>query len=152
MGAPIRKLPLKMTVEIFFHILHTYPIRSTLVGIQSPTVLSQVCRAWRNIAISLPRLALTAEASPTSRNHGFSTIQFKIEALRFPCTLTTPHVQSWQEQTIGGSDSSFTAGRTDLAGSMRCRRLHRPCRFEVSWIIAFGVWEFRILRRFIVIP
>ncbi|KAJ7736802.1 hypothetical protein B0H14DRAFT_3612027 [Mycena olivaceomarginata] len=53
---PILSLPLEMTAEIFTHFLPIYPLRARLVGTQSPILLSQVCRQWRNIAISLPQL------------------------------------------------------------------------------------------------
>ncbi|KAJ7501684.1 hypothetical protein B0H11DRAFT_1679953, partial [Mycena galericulata] len=54
--APILGLPHEMLAEIFYNFLPIYPMCSGLVGLQSPTLLSHVCRRWRNIALSLPRL------------------------------------------------------------------------------------------------
>ncbi|KAJ7825638.1 hypothetical protein B0H14DRAFT_1284232 [Mycena olivaceomarginata] len=45
-----------MLAEIFYNFLPIYPVCSDFVDLQSPTLLSQVCRRWRNIALSLPRL------------------------------------------------------------------------------------------------
>ncbi|KAJ7875869.1 hypothetical protein B0H14DRAFT_43874 [Mycena olivaceomarginata] len=56
MGAPMLGLPHEMLAEIFYNFLPIYPMCSGLVGLQSPTLLSHVCRRWRNIALSLPRL------------------------------------------------------------------------------------------------
>ncbi|KAJ7437660.1 hypothetical protein B0H11DRAFT_1634014, partial [Mycena galericulata] len=49
------KLPFEMMAEIFSHFLPPYPLRSR-PGLLSPTLLTQVCRQWRDIAISSPRL------------------------------------------------------------------------------------------------
>ncbi|KAJ7844578.1 hypothetical protein B0H14DRAFT_2358507, partial [Mycena olivaceomarginata] len=52
----ILNLPLEMTAEIFINFLPIHPMCTRLSGAESPTVLTQVCRQWRNIAISLPQL------------------------------------------------------------------------------------------------
>ncbi|KAJ7932326.1 hypothetical protein B0H13DRAFT_1523001, partial [Mycena leptocephala] len=49
-------LPHEMLAEIFYNFLPIYPMCSGLVGMQSPALLSHVCRRWRNLALSLPRL------------------------------------------------------------------------------------------------
>ncbi|KAF7372313.1 F-box domain-containing protein [Mycena venus] len=51
----ILDLPFEITAEIFSHFLPQDPLRS-LPGLQSPTLLCQVCRQWRDIAISAPWL------------------------------------------------------------------------------------------------
>ncbi|KAJ7885673.1 hypothetical protein B0H14DRAFT_2498711 [Mycena olivaceomarginata] len=51
----ILELPFEMTAEIFGHFRPIYPGRSR-PGLQSPTLLAQVCRQWRDIAMSSPRL------------------------------------------------------------------------------------------------
>ncbi|KAJ7934758.1 hypothetical protein B0H13DRAFT_1508836, partial [Mycena leptocephala] len=53
----ILELPFEMTAEIFdhFQVRPIYPGRSR-PDLQSPTLLAQVCRQWRDIAMSSPRL------------------------------------------------------------------------------------------------
>ncbi|KAJ7865873.1 hypothetical protein B0H14DRAFT_2504509 [Mycena olivaceomarginata] len=51
----ILALPFEMTAEIFGHFQPIYPRRSR-PGLQSLTLLAQVCRQWRDIAMSSPRL------------------------------------------------------------------------------------------------
>ncbi|KAJ7259243.1 hypothetical protein C8J57DRAFT_1073281 [Mycena rebaudengoi] len=46
----------EITSEIFVHFLPTYPLRPRLAGILSPTLLGQICRNWRKIALDTPRL------------------------------------------------------------------------------------------------
>ncbi|KAK7018497.1 F-box domain-containing protein [Favolaschia claudopus] len=53
---PILTLPNEITAEIFLGYLPSYPLCSPLFGRTSPTVLTQVCRQWRQIALALPRL------------------------------------------------------------------------------------------------
>ncbi|KAJ7126668.1 hypothetical protein C8R46DRAFT_1363850 [Mycena filopes] len=53
---PVLTLPNEITAEIFTHFLPDYPLRSPLAGIESPTLLTHICRAWRDIAIGTPAL------------------------------------------------------------------------------------------------
>ncbi|KAJ7257141.1 hypothetical protein C8J57DRAFT_1185973 [Mycena rebaudengoi] len=53
---PILTLPVEITSEIFFHVLPVYPLRPPLTGLPSPALLGQICRRWRDIAFSTPRL------------------------------------------------------------------------------------------------
>ncbi|KAJ7176975.1 hypothetical protein C8R46DRAFT_1077910 [Mycena filopes] len=53
---PVLTLPNEITTEIFTHFVPALPLRPPLIGIASPTVLTQICRAWRDIAISTPTL------------------------------------------------------------------------------------------------
>ncbi|KAJ7149600.1 hypothetical protein C8R46DRAFT_522036 [Mycena filopes] len=53
---PVLRLPNEITSEIFVHYLPAFPLRPPLTGIMSPTLLTQVCRAWREIALSTPTL------------------------------------------------------------------------------------------------
>ncbi|KAJ7149633.1 hypothetical protein C8R46DRAFT_1358702 [Mycena filopes] len=52
----ILDVPTEITCEIFTHFLPVYPLCPPLTGNKSPTLLTQVCRAWREIALSTPRL------------------------------------------------------------------------------------------------
>ncbi|KAJ7623941.1 hypothetical protein DFH06DRAFT_1481780 [Mycena polygramma] len=56
---PVLALPNKINEivsEIFMHFLPSYPAFPQLIGAFSPTLLTQICRRWRNIAASTPQL------------------------------------------------------------------------------------------------
>ncbi|KAJ7629786.1 hypothetical protein DFH06DRAFT_710003 [Mycena polygramma] len=50
---PVLTLPNEITSEIFLHILPHFP---PLTGSHSPTVLTHICRQWREIALDIPKL------------------------------------------------------------------------------------------------
>ncbi|KAJ7841543.1 hypothetical protein B0H13DRAFT_2414683 [Mycena leptocephala] len=52
---PVLKLPNEIVSEIFMHFLPTYRF-PPLTGLFSPTLLTHVCRRWREIALSTPTL------------------------------------------------------------------------------------------------
>ncbi|KAJ7704548.1 hypothetical protein B0H17DRAFT_1193755 [Mycena rosella] len=49
-------LPNEIVSEIFVHFLPVYPHSPPLIGPRSPALLGQVCRKWRDIALSTPEL------------------------------------------------------------------------------------------------
>ncbi|KAJ7762562.1 hypothetical protein B0H16DRAFT_1311801, partial [Mycena metata] len=51
---PILTLPVEITAEIFFHCLPRHP--SFPSARIAPMLLGRICRQWRNIACSTPRL------------------------------------------------------------------------------------------------
>ncbi|KAJ7178174.1 hypothetical protein C8R46DRAFT_988315 [Mycena filopes] len=53
---PVLTLPPEVVSEIFLHFLPVYPKRVPDTGLSSPVVLTQICRLWREIALSTPRL------------------------------------------------------------------------------------------------
>ncbi|KAJ7866359.1 hypothetical protein B0H13DRAFT_2561499 [Mycena leptocephala] len=53
---PVLELPNEIISDIFMHFLPTYPLCPLLIGLHSPTVLTHVCRSWREIALSTPAL------------------------------------------------------------------------------------------------
>ncbi|KAJ7700315.1 hypothetical protein B0H17DRAFT_1128738 [Mycena rosella] len=53
---PVLTLPNEIVSEIFIHFLPIYPHRSPLIGPRSPALLGQICRKWRDIALSTPEL------------------------------------------------------------------------------------------------
>jgi hypothetical protein len=53
---PVSNVPNKIVVEIFIHFLPPYPLRPPFRGPLSPTVLTQICRKWREIALTCPTL------------------------------------------------------------------------------------------------
>ncbi|KAF7334506.1 F-box domain-containing protein [Mycena venus] len=53
---PVLVLPNEVVSEIFIHFLPPYPACPPLTGIFSPTVLTHICRKWREIAIATTTL------------------------------------------------------------------------------------------------
>ncbi|KAK6978003.1 F-box domain-containing protein [Favolaschia claudopus] len=53
---PVLTLPNEIIGEIFLRFLPPYPKPPPPTGILSPTSLTQICRQWRNIALSTPAL------------------------------------------------------------------------------------------------
>ncbi|KAF7377780.1 F-box domain-containing protein [Mycena sanguinolenta] len=53
---PVLTLPNEIVSEIFIHFLPAYPYPSPLVGRLSPTVLTHVCRQWKEISLATPAL------------------------------------------------------------------------------------------------
>ncbi|KAJ7633178.1 hypothetical protein FB45DRAFT_1058143 [Roridomyces roridus] len=58
---PVLTLPAEITSEIFLHFLPSYPRRPTIIGPQSPSLLLQICRQWRDVALATPSLWSTVE-------------------------------------------------------------------------------------------
>ncbi|KAJ6474399.1 hypothetical protein C8R47DRAFT_708622 [Mycena vitilis] len=53
---PILTLPNELTSEILIHFMPVYPLCPPLKGLLSPTLLSQICRRWREVALGTPAL------------------------------------------------------------------------------------------------
>ncbi|KAJ7932065.1 hypothetical protein B0H13DRAFT_809491, partial [Mycena leptocephala] len=53
---PVLTLPNEIVSEIFMRFLPTYPRFPPFTGILSPTILTQICRKWREIALGTPAL------------------------------------------------------------------------------------------------
>ncbi|KAJ7602657.1 hypothetical protein DFH06DRAFT_1258605, partial [Mycena polygramma] len=53
---PVLTLPPEIVCKIFIHFLPTYPGFPPLTGILSPTLLTQICQRWREIALETPAL------------------------------------------------------------------------------------------------
>ncbi|KAJ7481916.1 hypothetical protein FB451DRAFT_139066 [Mycena latifolia] len=53
---PVLTLPNEIVSEIFTHFIPVYPACPPLIGPLSPSILGQVCRKWRQIAVSTPSL------------------------------------------------------------------------------------------------
>jgi hypothetical protein len=53
---PVLTLPNEIVSEIFMRFLPTYPRFTPFTGILSPTILTQICRKWREIALGTPAL------------------------------------------------------------------------------------------------
>ncbi|KAJ7612331.1 hypothetical protein DFH06DRAFT_152013 [Mycena polygramma] len=53
---PVLTLPNEITSEVFIHCLPVYPKCPAPIGILSPHLLCQICRKWRDIALTTPAL------------------------------------------------------------------------------------------------
>ncbi|KAF7331325.1 F-box domain-containing protein [Mycena kentingensis (nom. inval.)] len=53
---PVNSVPTELTIQIFRYYLPDYPICPPILGVGSPTTLTQVCRRWRTIALATPSL------------------------------------------------------------------------------------------------
>ncbi|KAJ7161214.1 hypothetical protein C8R46DRAFT_1353820 [Mycena filopes] len=65
---PVLTLPNEITSEIFLHFIPPLPAFPPLTGTSSPTILTQICRQWREIAISIPTLWTAISVGRTSRS------------------------------------------------------------------------------------
>lgn len=103
-----------MTVEIFTHFLPIYPMRASLVGTQSPTILTQVCRRWRNIAISVPQLwrAIRLDLGTEFQSHQINLLRSWLQRSEtrllsvgiacngLPSLLIEPHVELFLQELM----------------------------------------------------
>ncbi|KAJ7914447.1 hypothetical protein B0H13DRAFT_439052, partial [Mycena leptocephala] len=53
---PVLTLPAEIVSEIFVRFIPVYPLRPPITGLLSPIILGQICRTWREIALSTPEL------------------------------------------------------------------------------------------------
>ncbi|KAJ6524265.1 hypothetical protein DFH09DRAFT_1372221 [Mycena vulgaris] len=69
---PVLNLPNEIVSEIFTHFLPLYPERPPLWGVLSPFTLGQICRTWREIAVSTPSLwrAISLDVNDQTRIGG----------------------------------------------------------------------------------
>ncbi|KAJ7148445.1 hypothetical protein C8R43DRAFT_518613 [Mycena crocata] len=65
---PVLTLPTEITSEIFIRFLPPYPLCPPMTGSSSPTLLTHICRTWRDIASATPTLwrAVTIGAARVS--------------------------------------------------------------------------------------
>jgi hypothetical protein len=60
---PVLTLPNEIVSDIFIHFLPAYPLCPPLTGLLSPTLLTHICRRWREIALGTPALWSTISTS-----------------------------------------------------------------------------------------
>ncbi|KAJ7148438.1 hypothetical protein C8R43DRAFT_925691 [Mycena crocata] len=53
---PVLTLPTEITSEIFVRFIPPYPLCPPMTGRSSPTLLTHICRTWRDIALATPTL------------------------------------------------------------------------------------------------
>jgi hypothetical protein len=61
---PVLTLPNEIVSDIFMHFLPDYTLFPALIGLLSPTLLTHICRRWREIAISTPALWSAIKSYP----------------------------------------------------------------------------------------
>ncbi|KAJ7677741.1 hypothetical protein DFH06DRAFT_559536 [Mycena polygramma] len=70
---PVLTVPYEIVAEIFVRCLPVYPLCPPLIGLLSPTNLTQICRQWREVAVSIPQLWRAIQLSdhpiPLDRQH-----------------------------------------------------------------------------------
>ncbi|KAJ7616759.1 hypothetical protein DFH06DRAFT_1364834 [Mycena polygramma] len=75
---PVLTLPSEMVSEIFVAFLPEYPRCPPLRGALSPTLLTQICREWREIALATPSLWRAIRLFLPDRDRKASTRQFEM--------------------------------------------------------------------------
>ncbi|KAJ7820797.1 hypothetical protein B0H13DRAFT_2682235 [Mycena leptocephala] len=53
---PVLRLPNEIVSDVFMHFLPPYPLFPPFIGPLSPTLLTHICRRWREIALGTPAL------------------------------------------------------------------------------------------------
>ncbi|KAJ7649461.1 hypothetical protein DFH06DRAFT_1331824 [Mycena polygramma] len=86
---PVLMLPNELTSEIFIHFLPVYPICPPLTGSFSPTLLTQICRQWRELALGIPALwrALSSWYGATPLKNEAQILHLWLSRSR-PCPLS----------------------------------------------------------------
>ncbi|KAJ7818137.1 hypothetical protein B0H13DRAFT_2682936 [Mycena leptocephala] len=91
---PVLTLPNEIVSDIFMHFLPDYPPFPPLTGLLSPTLLTRICRKWREIALSTP----TLWSAITSYNDG---IPVKQKAHLFELWLKSSRPRPLSLQILG---------------------------------------------------
>ncbi|KAJ7204563.1 hypothetical protein B0H12DRAFT_1225526 [Mycena haematopus] len=69
---PVLTLPNETTSEIFTKFIPVYPAPPPFTGPLAPTILTQICRKWRDIALTTP--ALESDIIPIFQRREFTTL------------------------------------------------------------------------------
>ncbi|KAJ7204565.1 hypothetical protein B0H12DRAFT_1330552, partial [Mycena haematopus] len=75
---PVLTLPNEITSEIFTKFIPVYPSPPPFTGLLAPTILTQICRKWRDIALTTP--ALESDIIPIFQRQEFPTLSPQILA------------------------------------------------------------------------
>ncbi|KAJ6479467.1 hypothetical protein C8R47DRAFT_1019155, partial [Mycena vitilis] len=65
---PVLTLPTETISEIFIQFFPSYPSRPPLTGNLSPRLLTQICRSWRQIALTTPSIWRAIPGNSDGRN------------------------------------------------------------------------------------
>ncbi|KAJ7113019.1 hypothetical protein C8R44DRAFT_882055 [Mycena epipterygia] len=72
---PVLALPTEIVSEIFIQFLPVYPRCPPMLGLLSPNLLAQICRKWREIALSTPALWRAISLDRDSDHAGDNILQ-----------------------------------------------------------------------------
>ncbi|KAJ6602781.1 cytochrome P450 [Mycena vulgaris] len=72
---PVLTLPNEIVSEIFIDFLPVYPLCPPRTGLLSPTLLTHICRKWREIALTTPALWRAISLYCTGPNIGQAQVQ-----------------------------------------------------------------------------
>ncbi|KAJ6451678.1 hypothetical protein C8R47DRAFT_1229762 [Mycena vitilis] len=75
---PVLTLPTEIMAEIFVAFLPVYPKCPPLRGTSSPTLLTQICREWREIALATPSLWKAIQLTLPDDEPEMSTRRFEL--------------------------------------------------------------------------
>ncbi|KAJ7616768.1 hypothetical protein DFH06DRAFT_1483656 [Mycena polygramma] len=75
---PVLTLPNELLSEIFVQFLPAYPECPSFTGAFSPTLLTQICRQWREIALATPSLWRAIQLTLSDNELDMSTRQFEM--------------------------------------------------------------------------
>ncbi|KAJ7244334.1 hypothetical protein C8J57DRAFT_1004659, partial [Mycena rebaudengoi] len=122
-------LPNEITSEILVHFLPTYPNRALPTGPSSPELLGQICRQWRDISLSTPRLwcALSLDLYDGRR------LKRKLRLLKnwLKRSGTCPLSISLRSESTGNRE--FSSADFIAALSLHCSRWE-----EMEFILPYG--------------
>ncbi|KAJ7106447.1 hypothetical protein C8R43DRAFT_963416 [Mycena crocata] len=138
---PVLTLPNEIVSEIFVHFLPAYPDCPPMTGLLSPTLLTHICRKWREIALTTPTLwraiELPSDLDPIQRVHlfdswlersCFSPLSLKIDLYSPGVEIDVlqtllPHRVRWEflELNIEGDHLHILKGPTPLLRELHLR-------------------------------
>ncbi|KAJ7667020.1 hypothetical protein B0H17DRAFT_1336225 [Mycena rosella] len=86
---PVLTLPNELISEIFLHVIPAYPRSPPRYGRRSPTLLTHICRQWREIALATPALwrAILLDGSIPSGEHIRFLASWLSRSGRFPLSI-----------------------------------------------------------------
>ncbi|KAK7017383.1 hypothetical protein R3P38DRAFT_1325122 [Favolaschia claudopus] len=109
---PVLTLPSEIISEILIRTLPVYPLRPPKTGLSSPTLLSQICSPWREIALSTPQLwrafSLSFSRHPKSTN---SRRQIALAETWLARSVITAPRERWEHLWITSSIIEVSAFR-----------------------------------------
>ncbi|KAJ6487535.1 hypothetical protein DFH09DRAFT_1339403 [Mycena vulgaris] len=147
---PVLTLPNELTSKIFVHFLPVYPLCPPITGIQSPTLLTQICHKWTVIALATPELwrALSlhyishqaaerqietleswltrSRSCPLSIETSDYCYHLNLPIHRFMATVI-PHCKRWEYAKVAADPSHIV----DMEGPMP---LLRQLEIETPWV------------------
>ncbi|KAJ6577818.1 hypothetical protein B0H19DRAFT_1121453 [Mycena capillaripes] len=102
---PVLTLPNEIVSEIFVHFMPAHPLFPPLTGIFSPTLLGQICRKWREIALTTSSLWRTIPLSfgrnPQAAKHHAYLCDVWLRRSRC-CPLSIQIVQYYPSREVDG--------------------------------------------------